>query len=174
MQLDTALTAFSMTTLLIIVGLVVWTATDLGITQPVFIGNYYASIPEIGQVSREDMPLNMVEVEPKSPVCYQTGLNECRRLNAGENFITCLQKVTIDCSQTLPLLASCYLPAGFELKYNNNRDCVYGVMDECRARCAAGMQEVCNRMSSPRCSLIGGRFSSNYQQGKYTGYGMLT
>jgi hypothetical protein len=174
MRVDTALTAFSMTTLMIIVVLVVMTATDLGITNPVTVGNYYANIPQIGGVSRSTIPLTMVKVNNSDPQCYQKGVSECKRMNSGENFVTCQGKVLADCGQNMPLLTSCYLPAGFELKYSTSQECSYGVMDECKARCSEGMRDICNKLSSQRCGLIGGRFQSASLQTRYVGYGSLT
>ncbi len=172
MRVDTALTAFSATTLLIIVALVINTATELQITRFQSTGNFYAGDPKYGVVERESLPLTMVENDPESPSCYADGINECRRMNAGENFVQCSQQVAIDCSKTDWMRAGCYLPPGFELKYSNNRNCVYGVVDECKIRCSLGLQEICNRLSTPRCGLIGGKFTNVYEQTLYTGYGM--
>jgi hypothetical protein len=174
MRTDTALAAFCVTTLTIIVGLVAMTATQMGITNPAFTGNYYVSTPEIGQATREYTPMVPVEVDPTYSRCYSEGVAQCGRLNAGQNFISCAQKVTVDCGKTHPTSANCFLPPGFELKYRSSRDCVYGVVDECRIMCSSGLQEACNRYSNPRCKLIGGKFSSIYEQEKFTSQGELS
>jgi hypothetical protein len=171
MRIDTALTMFSVTTLGLIVALVMMTAVQTGITKPVIVGSYYAGIPVMGVNTRETIPLTMAEADPGSRTCYWDGIEECAKANAGSNFVKCSNSVAMQCG--LPALATCTLPAGFELKYTNSRDCNYGAMDECKQKCSAGTVYDCVRLSQPRCSLIGGYFQSDYLQGKFTSYGEL-
>ncbi len=166
MRLDTALTALSMTSLFLIVGLIFLTANEMGIT-----GNFYAGIPTTGEVSRDKVPLSMVSANPAYGLCYQEGIEKCKRLNAGENFIKCANGVALQCGTPQTLLSKCYLPAGFELKYTSNRECEYAVVDECSARCPS-TADTCVMLSKGRCGLIGGRFQSQYLQSKYVSYGL--
>ena len=165
---ETALTAFCMTTVLLIVGLVALTATQLQLTQPI-TGNYLG-IPLLGQTSRSSLPLGLVEVDANDPFCYQNGVKECQRNNAGQNFVLCTDRVAIDCGLPHSRLAMCFLPAGFELKYLSKRECGYGVIDECKIRCAVGMVENCVDSSKSRCELIGGAFQRHRLQERHTQY----
>lgn len=170
MRIETALTAFSITTLGIIIGLVVLTVNDLRVGGQVS-GNYYLGIPTQGQVLREKLPLTIVDADPSSKTCYWDGIEECSKSNAGVNFVKCANSVAMQCG--LPALATCVLPAGFELKYTSKRECLYGAMDECEQRCSVGNVYDCVRLSQPRCSLIGGHFQNEYLQEKFTSYGAL-
>lgn len=169
MKVETALTAFSMTTLLLIVGLVAMTASELGITNPSLVGNFYRGGSE--NVAGSALQLTIVKVDPASSQCYQNGVVDCQRMNSGENFRMCVESVTKDCGGATPLVSNCFLPKGFEMKYNSNRECSYGVMNECKAMCSVGMQDDCVRMSKARCSIIGGKFQADYTQDKYRTYG---
>lgn len=170
MKTETALTVFCMTTVMLIVGLVLLTAHDLDILDPVIVGNAYLGIPRMGQVSRGPLPLTLVEIDPRDPDCHQKGVKECGRLNAGQNFVLCTDRVALDCGAPHALLAQCFLPAGYELKYLTKRECSYGVIDECKVRCAAGMVQSCVELSKSRCELIGGRFQGAREQTRKTAY----
>jgi len=166
MKTETALTAFCLTTVALIVGLVALTARQL---EPTVTGNYLG-IPRYGQISREPVPLGFAEVDPDDPFCYQNGVKSCQRFNAGENFVLCTDRVAIDCGLPHAQLARCFLPAGYELKYLSKRECHYGVIDECKVRCSIGLVEDCVDISKSRCELIGGAFQNIYQQTRKTGY----
>jgi hypothetical protein len=168
MNTENALVAFCMTTLFLIVGLVMLTAVQLDLTSPPIVGSYLG-IPTMGQVSRENLLLGIPEVDAKDPFCYQTGVKDCQRMNAGQNFVICTDRVAIECGLPYTRLARCFLPAGFELKYMSKRECQYGVVDECRVRCAVGMQEDCVESSKGRCELIGGAFRNIREQTRRTG-----
>jgi hypothetical protein len=170
MKLETALTAFCMTTVLLIVGLVVLTASQQRLLDPSIVGNYYFGIPLQGRVSREQVPLVLVDVDPNDPLCYQHGVGDCKRANAGENFVLCTDRVALDCGMPHARLALCVLTAGFELKYVSKRECQYGVIDECKARCAAGLVEECVERSKGRCELIGGRFQELREEERRAAY----
>ena len=170
MKTETALTAFCMTTVMLIVGLVLLTANDLQLTSAPLTGEYAIGLPTQGKVSREAVQVNFVKVDPKDPFCYQNGVKECRRRNAGQNFVLCSDRVAQDCGRSFAQLTQCFLPAGFELKYLTKRECDYGIIDECKVRCSAGTLKGCVDVSRGRCSLIGGRFQPVYQQTKYTAY----
>lgn len=169
MKVETALTAFSMTTLLIIVGLVAMTAGELGIANPVLVGNYVRA--SANNVDRSAMQLTIVKVNAESSQCYQNAVADCQRMNSGDNFLLCTNQAAMDCGGATPLMSNCFLPQGFEMKYNSKRECSYGVMDECKAMCSVGMQNDCVRLSQSRCSLIGGKFQGDYAQDKYRTYG---
>jgi hypothetical protein len=170
MKTETALTAFCITTVMLIVGLVLLTAHDLQLIDTPITGEAYLGIPRMGQVSREPLPLTLIEVDPRDPDCYQKGVKECGRLNAGKNFVLCTDRVGLDCGAPHALLAQCFLPAGFELKYLTKRECYYGVIDECKVRCAAGMVNSCVELSKSRCELIGGKFQDIREQTRKTAY----
>jgi len=170
MRTETALSAFCMTTVLLIVGLVMLTAIQLQLTDPVITGNYYIGIPLKGQVTRNSLPLTLADVDKGSPHCYQDGVKECQRTNAGQNFILCTDRVAVDCGSSQARLAGCFLTAGYELKYLSKRECHYGVIDECKLRCAEGMVEYCVKASKSRCELIGGAFQSQRLQERHTQY----
>ncbi len=160
MKTETALTAFCMTTVALIVGLVMLTAVQLGISDTAITGNLYVGLPEYGGVSRDSIPVGFADVEKGSPLCYQEGVSQCRRMNSGQNFIRCSDRVAVDCGYPLPQLRGCGLTAGFELKYLTKRECSYGVIDECKIRCSADMVEDCVDSSKNRCGRIGGRFQA--------------
>lgn len=165
MKTETALTAFSMTTLLLIVTLVVMTSFEMqnaGIT-----GNYYIGIPLQGQISRQSLPLEIPQVSIRDPFCYQNGVKDCQRLNAGQNFVFCADQVATKCGYKQ--FAQCFLTAGFELKYKAKRECDYGVMDECTARCSAGTVGECVEISKSRCALIGAYFQNTLMQNERSG-----
>lgn len=166
MNTETALTAFCLTTVLLIVGLVVLTASQLNLASPEIVGNYLG-IPTLGRISRESVPLTIPEVNARDPLCYQNGLQGCKRANAGQNFGACAQQVALECGLTYTQAAGCVLPDGFELKYLSKRECDYGVIDECNALCAIGFQKECVQSSKGRCALIGGKFQGVYLQTKY-------
>jgi hypothetical protein len=170
MKTDTALTFFCMATIIVIVGLVMFTTVQLGIGDGVLTGNYYLGVPLKGQVSRESIEVNYVQVDPHSPSCYADGAKECQRKNAGENFIFCTDQVALECGMPHATLAGCFLPAGFELKYHTSRECSYGAIDECRARCAIGLVDSCVKYSKGRCELIGGVFYEHRQQQRRRAY----
>ncbi|MEM4239995.1 MAG: hypothetical protein QXM31_00825 [Candidatus Woesearchaeota archaeon] len=172
MRVDTALTAFSITTLTLIVGLVILTASSTGMAG-IISGNYYLGIPSQGQVLRDKLPLTMVTADASSKSCYWDGVTECARMNAGENFVKCANSVALQCGARFSLLATCTLPPGFELKYNSDRECRYAAVDECKARCADAAAYSCVRISQSRCQLIGGKFQNEYLQSKYTSYGAV-
>ncbi len=169
MKIETALTAFCMTTVLIIVGLVMLTATQLKLTNPVIVGSYLG-IPTQGQIFRENIEITFVDVDPDEPFCYQNGVKACKRANAGLNFIQCADRVALDCGLPHVELVQCILPPGFELKYMEKRECRYGVIDECKARCSVGQQQDCVERSKSRCENIGGRFTYIREQTRLRAY----
>lgn len=162
MRLETALTAFCMTTVFLIVGLVVLTSFDLRDASAT--GQAVLGIPRYGQVSRSPVPLTLVTVNPTSPSCYADGVKACQRANAGQNFVLCTDRVAVDCGLPHAQLARCFLPAGYELKYLTKRECEYGVIDECKIRCSVGLVKDCVEMSKSRCELVGGRFTGLREQ----------
>ncbi len=166
MKTETALTAFCMTTVMLIVGLVLITGFD---QKPQIVGQYIG-IPTYGQISREPLPLTIVDVDENSPVCYQDAVKACQRNNAGQNFVICTNRAAIDCRLTNSRLVSCILPAGFELKYLSKRECTYGVIDDCKIRCSVGLQNDCVDRSKSRCELIGGAFRNIYESTRKTAY----
>ena len=167
MKTETALTAFSMTTLLLIVGMVMLTAMQLGITDGPITGNY-VGIPQFGKVSRQTVPLQLAHVSPGSASCYEDGITYCRRNNAGQNFVVCADRVAIDCNRAL--LTQCFLPSGYELKYRSQKECHYGVIDECKTRCSMAAMQECVERSKGRCGLIGSNLNTQYEARKYTAY----
>ncbi len=169
MRIQTALMAFSVTTLLLISGLIAMTGIELGIGRAGSVGNYYLGIPAQGQ-SREALPFTIPDVDPDDPACYVNAINECASLNAGENYISCVDRVAIDCGNTQARMMTCYLQPGFELKYRTSKECEYAVAAECSTRCPVALLKECSRLSKGRCSLIGGKFQSVYEQTKYTNY----
>ena len=101
MKAETALTLFCATTVMLIVGLVTLTASELRIVDsPLLTGN------AIG------------------PPVY---------------------------------LGGCILPWGFELKYLSQKECEYGVINDCSNYCMAGGRDSCVMISKARCSLIGSK-----------------
>ncbi len=171
MKTETALTAFCMTTILLIVGLVTLTAVQLKITDPVIVGQTIG-LPALA-THIEPTNVVLVPVDPADPLCYQKGVKECQRSNTGPNFVHCTDHVAVECGLQYTKLTRCFLPAGFELKYLSKRECDYGVIDECQARCPVGAQKECVEASKGRCALIGGRFQGIYQQEKYTAYSQI-
>lgn len=168
MKTETALTAFCMTTVAIIVGLVMLTALQLGLADSPITSNFYVGLPEQGGTSRASIPPSFVDVEKGNPMCYQEGVKQCRRMNAGQNFIRCSDRVAVDCGYPLPQLRGCGLTAGFELKYLSKRECHYGVIDECKLRCSPEMVEDCVDRSKSRCELIGGKFQAQRLKERHT------
>jgi hypothetical protein len=169
MKIETALTAFCMTTVVIIVGLVMLTAVQLELTDSPIVGNYLG-IPLQGKISRQSLPIAFASVDAEDPQCYAKATKECQRQNAGENFVICTDRAAVDCGLARTALSGCVLPAGYELKYLSKRECHYGVVDECKMRCSAGMQEHCVDASKSRCELIGGRFQQQRLQERHTLY----
>ncbi len=160
-----------MTTVLLIVGLVAMTATQLKLTDSPLIGNYLGVPMQWAHQEPEDVML--VKVDASDPLCYQKGVGECQRANTGPNFVHCTDHIAVECGLQYTKLTRCFLPAGFELKYLKKRDCDYGVIDECTARCPVAAQKECVESSKGRCALIGGRFQGTYQSEKYTGYSQV-
>ncbi len=170
MKVQTALMAFSVTTLLLISGLIALTGIQLGLGRTSSVGNYYIGIPTQGQALREVLPYTIPDVDPADPACYVNAINGCARLNAGENYISCVDRVAIDCGAPEANMMTCYLQPGFELKYRTSKECAYNVAVECNMRCPVALLKECSRLSKGRCNLIGGKFQSVYEQTKYTNY----
>jgi hypothetical protein len=122
---------------------------------------------------REVLPYTIPDVDPDDPACYVNAINECARLNAGENYISCVDRVALDCGAPEAQMKTCYLPPGFELKYKSSKECEYNVAVECSMRCPVALLKECGRLSKGRCNLIGGKFQSVYEQTKYTNYPMI-
>ena len=168
METETALTAFCMATVLIIVGLVALTATQLNLADSPLVGNYIG-VPEHAHYEGE--PVIFAEVDPKDLQCYDKGVSQCQQKNHGNNFVLCADRVALDCGLPTARFARCFLPAGFELKYLSRRECNYGVIDDCKVRCPPGLQQDCVQSSKSRCDLIGGAFQAQHQEERYTVYG---
>lgn len=174
MRPETALTAFCMTTVMLIVGLVILTSFQLN-AVPSISGNSYIGIPFKGQLPQKNVPINWVAVDASSPTCYQEGIDACRRSNAGINFARCTDQAASDCGLPYAQATGCFLPAGFELKYRTKRECHYGVIDECNIRCAPKSVRNCVARAKSRCELIGGHFQYIYQRTRkyeYPGQGL--
>lgn len=171
MKTETALTAFCMTTVALIVGLVMLTAVQLKITDPVIVGQYIG----LSALAMHIEPTNvvLVQVDPADSSCYQKGVKECQRSNTRQNFVHCIDHVAVECGMQYTKLTRCFLAAGFELNYLSKRECAQDVIDECQVRCPVGAQKECVESSKGRCALIGGRFQGVYQQEKYTAYSQV-
>jgi hypothetical protein len=167
MKTETALTVFCMTTVLVLVGLVMLTAEQTGGVSIVgnLIGIRSLAVPRIGE--RDSTPVQLPAVKPTDPRCYENAVKDCLRLNMGQNFLLCLERVAADCGKAYVRTTHCLLPAGFELKYRGSRECSYGVPDECRARCPPIQVDDCIRLSRSRCKIIGGKFVAIREQTQY-------
>ncbi len=170
MRAETALMAFSVFAMLLISGLVALTGVRLGIGNAGSVGKYYIGIPQHGQALREVLPYRIPDVDPNDPACYVNAINACARLNAGENYVSCVDRVAVECGAPETQGMTCYLPAGFELKYRTSKECEYNVAVECSMKCPEALLKECSRLSKGRCGLIGGKFQSIYEQTRYTKY----
>lgn len=168
MRADTALTILCGVSILVIVGMVMLTAFNVGLSGAVskLTGKYipvgYGRPVERGEFVR-------ARVSPDDPFCFQNAVAECKRLNSGPNFVQCTDQASYDCGQG-PLLSTCVLPAGFEIKYVTKNECLRGVQNECSVRCAKNRVGDCVSISKGRCELIGGRFTPSYETRKYLQY----
>ncbi|MEM2916366.1 MAG: hypothetical protein QXT19_03365 [Candidatus Woesearchaeota archaeon] len=79
---------------------------------------------------RKALPYTIPDVDPNDPACFVNAINACARLNAGENYISCVDRVAVECGAPETKGMTCYLPAGFELKYKSSKECEYNVAVE--------------------------------------------
>lgn len=165
MKTETALTAFCITTVALIVGLVVITSFNL---PPTTTGQAFIGIPVIYEGADKPSDVVQVKADASDPLCYQKGITLCQKENTGRTFVWCADDVAHQCGIPHKHQKECSLRAGFELKYQGSRQCRYGVIDECAARCPYAEKDQCVKISKGRCSLIGGRFQDERERNRYT------
>jgi len=97
----------------------------------------------------------VVEAKQDSPSCYRDGIEACRKNNAGKCFADCAAKVRNTCIDSVRF-ATCELPAGWELKFDNRQDCLRDAANECNRTCLFGRgKSDCRKQAYTRCSYIG-------------------
>lgn len=154
MQSETALTLLCGSAILIIVAMVILTASNLGLqgaSVKDVTGNYLPVGFEEPIKRPEFVP---VQVNQDNPLCYENAVADCMRINSGINFAKCMQQASYDCGRA-PIIAYCILPSGFELKYRTKDDCLHSVLPECQVRCAPGLVSDCVAISKSMCLNIG-------------------
>lgn len=62
---------------------------------------------------------------------------------------------------SFPIVGSCILPPGFEQKYQSDRECRMGTLNDCDNYCSSGGRNTCVALSQGRCSFIGSMRSDN-------------